>query len=180
MLSVVPGYLQHTVPAPHAGQGQLVQAVEVKKPVHAPATHTSLLAQTTPQAPQLSGSLASALAGRHAPLQLIHPVGQVVVVWQTPLTHRCPTPQALPQLPQFARLALRFTQTPPHEVSPGRQVHAELRQACLGGQVVPHMPQFTGLSARSAHTPLQLVPEQEHMPLLQVSPVAQAVEQLPQ
>jgi hypothetical protein len=34
--SVVPGYEQHVVPVPHAGQGQVVHEDEVKKVSHVP------------------------------------------------------------------------------------------------------------------------------------------------
>ena len=48
---VVPGYLQLTVPVPQAGQGEAMQALEVKNPVQVPATQTWSALQGLPQFP---------------------------------------------------------------------------------------------------------------------------------
>jgi hypothetical protein len=40
MASVVPGYWQHVVPVPHAGQGQVVQTVDVKNAAQVPCAQT--------------------------------------------------------------------------------------------------------------------------------------------
>ncbi len=40
MGSVVPGYWQHVVPVPHAGQGHVVHAEDVKKSAQLPCAHT--------------------------------------------------------------------------------------------------------------------------------------------
>jgi len=51
MASVVPGYVQHVVPVPHAGHGQVVHDCEVKKSEQTPCAHTWLAAQAVPQLP---------------------------------------------------------------------------------------------------------------------------------
>jgi hypothetical protein len=54
MGSVPPGYAQHVVPAPHAAQGQAVQATDVKKSVQTPSVQTWSLAHAVPQLPEMS------------------------------------------------------------------------------------------------------------------------------
>ena len=51
MGSVLPGYAQHVVPAPHASHGHPVHAAEVKKPSHVPSVQTWSLLHSTPQLP---------------------------------------------------------------------------------------------------------------------------------
>ena len=51
MGSVVPGYEQHTVPVPHAGHGQVVQAVDVKNAAHIPWAQTWSAGHAEPQFP---------------------------------------------------------------------------------------------------------------------------------
>jgi hypothetical protein len=65
----VPGYVQHDVPVPQAGHGQVVQAWEVKNAVQAPATQTWLAAHALPHIPQSSGLFWKYAWVTHAPLQ---------------------------------------------------------------------------------------------------------------
>jgi hypothetical protein len=184
MASAVPGYWQQVVPVPHAGQGQVVQTVEVKNGAQAPCAQTWSAAQTLPQLPQLRGLDASCAEVKQPPLQRVREIATQVVLTHAPSTQRNPDAvlHALPQEPQLEASCRRSRHCPLHWANPGRQAHADPKHPWLAAQAVPHSPQSSGLFCRLAQTddehsvPLQLL----HKPAVQVSPCAQAWAQLPQ
>ncbi len=151
---------------------------EEKKARQVPCTQTSSVAQTVPQAPQLSGSLE---VDAQAPLQAVSPAGQALVE-QVPPTHRCPpaVSQGLPQAPQFAESAFRSTQAPLQTVRPGRQAQAPERHAWVAAHATPQAPQSTGLVCRFGQIPAHSVPAQLQAPPVHRSPAGHGVPQPPQ
>jgi hypothetical protein len=138
------------------------------------------------QVPQWFGSPGVAVRFTHAPLQFVVPLGHVVVhepLLQTWFAAHCVPP--LPaQPPQLFGSLLMLTQSPLHSVSVGSQAPAQvppLQTGVVPPQVVVHEPQCVLSVSRSTQTPLQAVsPGAQQMPLVQVSPEAHALPQVPQ
>jgi hypothetical protein len=132
--------------------------------------------QTTPQLPQLFGSVAVIT---HAPLQLICPAGHV----QEPPTQLWPAAQMLPHWPQFATLVIRSTQLDPHGVPLAHSVpQVPCEQTVPTGHTLPHVPQLFPSELRSAHVVPQVVRPARHVhsPPWQSCPGAHVFPQLPQ
>jgi hypothetical protein len=136
--------VQQWLAAPHAVHGHVVHEGDTKNRVHAPATQTSLLAHTLLQPPQFTGSDASCAFVRHAPLQNVRPIApHVPTFWHEPSTQRWPPPKlhVVPQVPQLNASCRTLAHMPPHDVRPGRHVHADETHACVFMHAVPHAPQ---------------------------------------
>ncbi len=142
--------------------------------------------QTTSHVPQSSGSLE---VSTHWPSQFVVPCGQLTT--QEPLEHTWLPVQAWPQVPQFALLLERLTQSLPHAENPALQ---ELEQVPLRHWGVPfvgvehallHEPQSATFVCVLMHWPLHLVNPaahvKSHVPPLQLgAPFAGAVHTVPQ
>ena len=68
--------------------------------------------------------------------------------------HDWPPVHALPQLPQFASLFVKFVHTPLHRDCPAGQTHAVPLQVWPPVHVLPQLPQLV-LVVTLVHTPLQ-------------------------
>lgn len=119
--------------------------------LHVPLRHTGvpeLAEQALPQAPQLAGSLRTAV---HAPpLHMRSPIGQAQrPAWQlVPFAHRVPQP------PQLMLSVCSLTQTLPHADNPAAQPHLPALHVWLLLHFVPHMPQLLVSVCRSTHVPM--------------------------
>jgi hypothetical protein len=117
--------------------------------VHAPVEHVGVAGgQTSPQPPQLLGSLCMAV---HEPLQMMPPFGHP----HTPAWHVNPVPHCERQVPQFELSVFRSTQTPPHIVKPGLHAHAPAEQVALGPHLMPQPPQLLTSFVIGMHVPPQ-------------------------
>jgi hypothetical protein len=166
-----------------------------------PPTQAEVAAQTTPQPPQLLGSVVvlvqPAVQQVWLPVQAGPPL-QVVGATQAPFTQVSLGAQGLPQAPQFLGSLLVFEQpegqhwSVPVQAGPPWQVavHALLTHMLPATQVMPQPPQLSGSLVVSAqpraqhwrlpvHTgpPLQVAVQ---VPPTQLAPAGQALPQTPQ
>lgn len=119
--------------------------------LHRPPLHTGvpeLAEQTLPHAPQLLGSLCTAV---HAPpLHIKSPVGHAQrPAWQVVLFA-----QRVPQPPQLMLSVCSLTHTLPHAVRPLAQPHVPPLQVWLLPHWVPHLPQLLVSVCRSTQVPV--------------------------
>lgn len=110
--------------------------------------HVCPAPHTTPQPPQLLGSLPTET---QRPLQNEEPGGQA----QVPLVQVVPMGQTTPHTPQLALSLLVLVHTPLQLTWPGGQVvvHTRATQAAPGAQARPHWPQLRGSFATSTQEP---------------------------
>ena len=117
--------------------------------MHAPSTHTPP-PQSTPQAPQFSGS---DLVSTHWPLQPVRGAAHT----QVPLTHSWPSAHWLPHPPQLSGSFWVSAQAPPHWVVPRGHIpamHCPPAQTSPMGQPLPQAPQLFGSESRLVQNPL--------------------------
>src|SRR5207249_2506366 len=144
-------------------QPSLATPLQLPKPLlqiseHEPPEHTAVAdgppGQTTPQPPQLLGSL-DVLT--HAPPHLVVPPLHVSV--QLPETHASPAAHAWPQLPQFAESLERSTHDAPHFVVPlpHSATHAPDTHSSPDVHALAHAPQFFGSRETSTQSAPHLV-----------------------
>ena len=77
----------------------------------------------------------------HVPLHDVRPVPHDEA--QVPALHICPPVHALPQVPQCALLVSRFTQVPPHTISPAGHItllSGIMPTSCAGPESRPTPP----------------------------------------
>ncbi len=107
--------LPHVVrPAPPSTAAPPSTSPQLK--VQTPSSHTVPGAQTTPQPPQLFGSLC---VRAHTPLHLMPALAH----WQLPLWHVVPCPQTVSHPPQLELSDCSSTHAPPHDERPAEQLH---------------------------------------------------------
>jgi hypothetical protein len=120
--------------------------------LHPPSLHSGVppsALQTTPQPPQLFGSLTVRV---QTPLQRIPSKH-----WHEPFWHVVPAAHCVLQPPQCKLSAAKLTHTPPQELDPAGHPHAPFTHESprVASQTTPHPPQLLGSLRSGMQLPLQ-------------------------
>jgi hypothetical protein len=116
----------------------------------APQVIPAAMAVQSPLAPQKRGSF---VGSTQRPMQVTCPSGHEV--WQRPMAHTCPGPQAEPHMPQCARSVCRSRQLPMQSARPAPQevTQVPIEHTWPPMQVLSHRPQWFLSVERSRHEP---------------------------
>lgn len=152
--------------APHMIRVGMLRSPQKAQP---PPTQLPVMGQTSPQLPQLFGSVNTSVQKKGAPaspapMQTDWPVGQL----QAPSTHVPPAAHVSPQLPQLLTSLVVWMQAPASPVPQKCSMPAHMQeppwQGAPPGHTVPQLPQFFESLISLTHAPLHMLPAHASAP----------------